>query len=346
MMPKPPVENVLVIGTSELAHSVSAEMSKRRRYRVLEFSEPGEPGRVFKDGVPFMGSLDAGLRSAPQIHRIVIAMNERRGRMPIDALLDARRRGIIVEDAVYAFERLSGKLALDRVQPSHLIFYGEPRRTRLHRVLQDILSAVLATVGLIVCAPLLAAIAILVKWDSLVPVLFVQQRIGKDGRLFPLMKFRTMNPAFERRTECARDNGYLITRVGRWLRKSRLDELPQLFNVLLGHMNLVGPRPHPACNHELFMQLIPFYAFRTTVKPGITGWAQVRYGYANNLEEEIEKMRYDLYYIKYQSLRLDLEIFLRTIAVMVLGKGAPAGRRHAGSDVEHGCPVGRGIAGK
>jgi lipopolysaccharide/colanic/teichoic acid biosynthesis glycosyltransferase len=128
-----------------------------------------------------------------------------------------------------------------------------------------------------------------------------------------------MDPVARCRSEWVRDNGDRITAVGRFLRKYRLDELPQLFNVLLGHMNLIGPRPHPASNYHLFMRNIPFYAFRATVRPGITGWAQVRYGYANDLQEEIEKMRYDLYYIKYHSFRLDLEIILRTIAVIILG---------------------------
>jgi lipopolysaccharide/colanic/teichoic acid biosynthesis glycosyltransferase len=153
-------------------------------------------------------------------------------------------------------------------------------------------------------------------------VLFVQERIGRNGRPFPLMKFRTMHPAEERPSEWVRDNGDRITRVGRWLRKFRLDELPQLWNVLAGHMNLVGPRPHPASNYQLFIERIPFYAFRSLVRPGITGWAQVRYGYANDLKEETEKMRYDLYYIKHRSIRLDMEILLRTVQVVLLGRDA------------------------
>ena len=177
----------------------------------------------------------------------------------------------------------------------------------------------LATVGLILCAPLFAVIALIIKWDSVGPVFFVHERIGKDGQKFSLVKFRTMHPIERCRSEWVRDNGDRITTVGRWLRKYRLDELPQLFNVLLGHMNVIGPRPHPASNYSLFMRHIPFYAFRTTVRPGITGWAQVRYGYANDLQEEIEKMRYDLYYIKHQSFRLDVEVVVRTIAVIILG---------------------------
>ena len=320
---RPFVENILVLGQSHLANAVTEEMRKRRRYRILDLMEPGEPGRVFKDGVPFVGSLDRGLRTIPRTHRIVVALSERRGRLPIDALLDAKRQGVVIEDAVHLYERLTGKLALDQLQPSHLIFAPELGRRTLHTVLLRLLSVLLATVGLVVCAPLFAMIALLIKWDSAGPVFFVHERIGKGGRKFSLIKFRTMDTAVASRSEWVRDNGDRITPVGRWLRKYRLDELPQLFNVLMGHMNVIGPRPHPASNYHLFMRNIPFYAFRAMVHPGITGWAQVRYGYANDLQEEIEKMRYDMYYIKYHSFRLDTEIIMRTIAVVVLGSESP-----------------------
>jgi exopolysaccharide biosynthesis polyprenyl glycosylphosphotransferase len=317
------VENILVLGQSHLATAVTEEMRKRRRYRILDLMEPGEPGRVFKDGVPFVGSLDRGLRTIPRTHRIVVALSERRGRLPIDALLDAKRQGVVIEDAVHLYERLTGKLALDQLQPSHLIFAPELGRRTLHTLLLRLLSVVVAAVGLVLCAPLFAMIALLIKWDSAGPVFFVHERIGKGGRKFSLMKFRTMDTAVSSRSEWVRDNGDRITPVGRWLRKYRLDELPQLFNVLMGHMNVIGPRPHPASNYHLFMRNIPFYAFRAMMRPGITGWAQVRYGYANDLQEEIEKMRYDMYYIKYHSFRLDTEIIMRTLAVVVLGSESP-----------------------
>jgi lipopolysaccharide/colanic/teichoic acid biosynthesis glycosyltransferase len=218
---------------------------------------------------------------------------------------------------------LTGKLALDQLQPSHLIFAPELGRKSLHTVLLRVLSVLLAAAGLVICAPFLALIALLIKWDSPGSVFFLHERIGKDGRKFSLVKFRTMDAVVPSKSEWVRDNGHRITSVGRWLRKYRLDELPQLFNVVMGHMNLIGPRPHPASNYHLFMRNIPFYAFRATVLPGITGWAQVRYGYANDLQEEIEKMQYDMYYIKYHSLRLDVEIMIRTIAVIILGSESP-----------------------
>jgi lipopolysaccharide/colanic/teichoic acid biosynthesis glycosyltransferase len=295
--------------------------------------EPGKPNRVLKkNGVSFLVPADPQQPINEQPHRIVVALLERRGRVPIDALLDAKRKGIVIEDALYVYERLTGKLALDRVYPSHLIYSNGLCRSPMQFALQRIMSLVLSAVGLLLCAPLLAAIALLIKLDSPGPVLFVQERIGKDGRRFLLRKFRTMHPGTERTSEWVKDNSDRITRIGRWLRKFRLDEVPQLFNVLLGHMNLVGPRPHPASNYALFMDRIPFYTFRSMVLPGVTGWAQVRYGYANSLEEETEKMCYDLYYIKYFSLWLDLRILLKTIKVVILGqesRQSSVGHAHA-----------------
>jgi exopolysaccharide biosynthesis polyprenyl glycosylphosphotransferase len=317
---KPFVENILILGQSNLANALTAEMRKRRRYRILDLMEPGEPGRVFKDGVPFVGSLDRGLRTIPKTHRIVVALSERRGRLPIEALLDAKRQGIEIEDAVHLYERLTGKLALEHLQPNHLIFAAELGRTSLHTLWLGLVSILVAAVGLVVFAPLFAVIALLIKRDSVGPVFFVQERIGRHGRKFSLLKFRTMHPVDLRPSEWVYDNGDRITAVGRWLRKYRLDELPQLINVLRGHMNLIGPRPHPSSNYNLFMNRIPFYAFRSMAKPGITGWAQVCYGYANNLEEETEKMCYDLYYIKHCSFSLDLNILLRTVKVVLLGQ--------------------------
>lgn len=323
-MSRPFVENVLVLGKTELARAVSAELMKRSRYRVLDAAELGRPTRVLTSCSALLAPVNPRQHAGTQPHRIVVALLQRRGQVPIEALLDAKRKGVVIEEALHAYERLTGKLALDRVYPSHLIYSSELSRSPIQCALQRIMSAVLSAIGLVGCAPFLAVIALLVKLDSAGPVLFVQQRIGKDGRQFPLLKFRTMHPDAhpdaERASEWVKDNGDRITRVGRWLRKFRLDEVPQLFNVLLGHMNLVGPRPHPASNYNLFMHRIPFYAFRSMVLPGITGWAQVRYGYANNLEEEAEKMCYDLYYIKYFSLWLDLRILLKTIKVVILGQ--------------------------
>lgn len=326
---RPPfVEQVVVLGKTPLARAVIAELQARRDYRVLD-DEHGRFARPVKGGVPLLRPHDRRQSGEPRPHRIVVALSERRGRLPVDALLEAKRQGIAVEDGLHLYERLTGTVAIETLQPSQVIFAPEFDPSTFHDRAARAVSLLAAGIGLLLCAPLLGCIAVLVKLDSKGPVLFVQDRIGRDGRRFQLMKFRTMRPVEERRSEWVKDNGDRITRIGRWLRKFRLDELPQLFNVLVGHMNLVGPRPHPASNYELFTERIPFYAFRSMVRPGITGWAQVRYGYANDLEEETEKMRYDLYYIKHRSLLFDLDILLRTVKVVLLGRDAKLERASA-----------------
>ena len=193
----------------------------------------------------------------------------------------------------------------------------------------------LAGAGLVLSAPLFLLIALLIKLDSRGPVLFVHERVGLGGRRFRLLKFRTMHPADGATSEWVCENEDRITRVGRWLRKFRLDELPQFVNILRGDLNFIGPRPHPASNFDLFDRVVPYYWLRTLIQPGVTGWAQVRYGYANNLEEETEKMRYDLYYIKHRSFLLDLRILLDTARVVLLGRGAESAESPAGEAREY-----------
>jgi len=180
---------------------------------------------------------------------------------------------------------------------------------------------------MIVLSPLLGLVALMIKLDSRGPVFFVQERVGMAAKRFNLIKFRTMHVVDAPPSEWACDNTERITRVGKWLRKFRLDELPQFFNVIHGDMNLVGPRPHPVSNFELFIENIPYYSLRAVVRPGITGWAQVRYGYANNLDEETEKMRYDLYYIKHLSISFDLRILFDTVKTVLFGSQAVAADR-------------------
>jgi lipopolysaccharide/colanic/teichoic acid biosynthesis glycosyltransferase len=231
-------------------------------------------------------------------------------------------RGILVEDALEFSERLMGKMAIEALRPSMLILGKGFRNHGAADLTARVFSIVGAAIGLVLCAPLLVAIGIAVKLDSRGPMFFIQQRAGRNGRPFGLLKFRTMRPCSEPTSEWVSDNVDRITPIGHYLRRFRFDELPQLVNVLRGEMNLVGPRPHPVTNQVVFMERIAYYGLRSTVRPGVTGWAQIRYGYANNLEEETEKMRYDLYYIKNRSLWLDLRIMVETVGTILFGKGA------------------------
>ena len=236
----------------------------------------------------------------------------------------------VVEDAVETYESLTGKLALELMPPSRVIFSHEYATARFQPAFARALSLLVAVTGLIVLAPVMAVIALAIKLDSRGPVFFVQQRAGLYRLPFNLIKFRTMHPVEGVHSEWERDNSNRITRCGRWLRRFRLDELPQLINMLRGDMNLVGPRPHPMTNVELLVltarnlsevsgDAIPYYSLRCSVRPGITGWAQVRYRYANSLEQEVEKIRYDFYYLRHRSVWLDIRILLETVRIVVSG---------------------------
>ena len=336
-------ERTLILGASPLARALVEEINARPRGRYLVFGVVGEdtPPRAGAFDCPVLGVLDDLPRviAAYRPQRIVIALGERRARLPIDRLVEARTRDrILVEQGTDVFEWLTGKLAIESLTPSNVIFSRDFRPMRLTQIATRGISVAVAAVGLALCAPLFALIALAVKLDSRGPVMFVQDRVGLGGRRFRLYKFRSMHDTAAR-SEWAADNGDRITRVGRLLRKYRLDELPQLWNVLRGDMNLVGPRPHPLSNFEMFVLVsrntpmhgtqIPYYSMRSSVRPGITGWAQVRYKYANGLGEEMEKLRYDLYYIKHYSLVLDLRILFETVRVILGGRGeieTPAGQ--------------------
>jgi exopolysaccharide biosynthesis polyprenyl glycosylphosphotransferase len=328
------VAPVLVIGTSPVARQVVTEMKGRQWLQQPVALAIDDPAAVIGSlaGLPAeplsqLGSMIAELRP----DRIVVALADRRGRLPMADLLQARVRGVVVEDAVDCYERLTGKIAIESLTPGGLIASRDFRKTHADLAFGHVVSLLVSMAALVVLSPLFAIIALAIRFDSAGPVLFVHDRVGLGGRRIKLLKFRTMRPATGPTSEWERDNGDRITRVGRWLRKYRLDELPQLINVLRGDLNLVGPRPHPTSNVDLFSREIPYYSLRSVIRPGLTGWAQVRQGYANGLVEETEKMRYDLYYIKHMSAWLDLRILLQTIQTVVMGRvsgcDAPAAKR-------------------
>jgi lipopolysaccharide/colanic/teichoic acid biosynthesis glycosyltransferase len=310
-------ERLLIVGTSPLTRRVVEELVRHpRRYRLVGMVE---------DGIDLERLIDA---RRPDL--IVVGFTDRRGRMPMAHLIESRARGIRIEDVVETYERLTGKLALELLPPSRLIFSHEFATARVQPVFERALSLLVAVAGLIVLAPLMLLIAVAIKLDSRGPVFFVQQRAGLYRLPFNLVKFRTMRPIEGRHSEWERDNSSRITRCGYWLRRFRLDELPQLINMLRGDMNLVGPRPHPMTNLELLVltarnlsevsgDAISYYSLRCAVRPGVTGWAQVRYRYANSLEQEVEKLRYDFYYLKHLSVWLDIRILVETVRTIVSG---------------------------
>ena len=320
---RPFASRVLIVGATPLARKLVETARSRAGYTVVGIVDDAPargdvPFRTFPGGpLEQLGAIIDHLRP----NRVVVALAERRGRLPVAQLLDAVTRRIVIEDGGDVYERLTGKLAIESLMPSRLIFSTDFVKPRLTLLLARLISVLVAAIGLALVAPLFVLIMLAITLDSPGPVFFVQDRVGRRGERFGLIKFRSMHPRTGGGSEWVCDNGHRITRVGKWLRKFRLDELPQFVNILRGDMNLVGPRPHPVSNFELFTAQIPHYALRTMIRPGMTGWAQVRYGYANNLEEETEKMRYDLYYIKRMSLRLDLRIVLDTAKLVFIGGG-------------------------
>jgi sugar transferase (PEP-CTERM system associated) len=259
----------------------------------------------------------------PGIDRVIIAMEERRGSMPIRELLDLRLRGVVIEDDVSLLERILGRLPLEGLTPSSLIFTDGFRVKAAQLIVRRLVSFTVAFVALLVCLPLIPVLALGVRLSSPGPVLFTQRRVGLRGRTFTLYKFRTMRQDAEANGAVwATRHDPRITRVGDFMRKTRLDEIPQLWNVLRGDMGFVGPRPERPEFVEWLSHEIPYYDLRHMIRPGITGWAQVRYQYGATLEETKRKLEYDLYYLKHLSLGLDLLILFETAKTIVLRRGA------------------------
>ena len=258
-----------------------------------------------------------------KVNTIVVCFEDRRSVLPIEQLLDLKAMGIDILDGNQLFEEVSGRLSVDSLRPSALIFSTGFRQSKISRVMKRSIDILGSAGGLLALLPLLAVIAFLIKVDSLGPVIYRQDRVGLYGRPFEILKFRSMKQGAEQSgPQWAQAEDPRSTRVGKWLRKFRLDEIPQMLNVLRGEMSLVGPRPErPMFVHDL-RRLIPYYDLRHTVRPGITGWAQVKFRYGASKEDAHMKLQYDLYYVKRFSVALDLGILVRTIRVMFVGEGA------------------------
>jgi sugar transferase (PEP-CTERM system associated) len=255
---------------------------------------------------------------------LLVALTNMRGAFPVDEILECRFRGVRVEEWPTFYERLTGKIFINRLRPSWLIFAEGTVKTRLTETIKRAFDVALSFMGLILSAPFMGLAAICIKLDSPGPVLFRQERVGKDGQVFVLYKFRSMRVDAERITGPVWASEYdpRVTRVGGVLRKIRFDEVPQMFNVLIGNMSFIGPRPERLIFVTQLKEQIPFYVLRFSVKPGITGWAQVKYQYGSTVEDAMEKLQYDLYYVKNMSVFLDLLILLNSLQVVLLSRGA------------------------
>lgn len=315
-------ERVLILGTGPRAKEIE-ELIATHSMAGFEVAGLASESTVGKNAEAEPGAL-AKLAAEKGAVRVLVALEERRGTLPVSELLACRMAGITVEETETMYERLTGKIAVTSLRPSYLIFGSGFAKHPIAGAIKRVIDIVVSSIGLVLAAPICIVVAILIKLDSKGPILFTQERVGQDGEIFNVMKFRTMQSDAERDSGpvWAASNDARVTRIGKFLRVTRIDEIPQMINVLTGHMSFVGPRPERPFFVEELEKKNPYYMLRHTVKPGLTGWAQVMHHYGASYEDAVEKLRYDLYYIKNLSPLFDLNIILRTGGVVLFGKGA------------------------
>ena len=321
-------QRVLIFGTGTRAKLVGRTLQKSDPHVDLVgyYASPNEAvAEVSAWGIlsPNMSLTDIVMEQ--QVDEIVVALAERRGgSMPLRELLDCKLQGVRVVDMAAHFEKTLGQIRLDSVSAGWLIFGDGFSQGLWRTIVKRLFDVVCALVLLVLASPIILLTGLLILLESGGPVLYLQERVGLNGRLFNVVKFRSMRTDAEQdgqpRWASAQDER--VTRLGRLLRKLRIDELPQLFSVLNGDMSLVGPRPERPYFVDRLTQEIPYFSVRQSVKPGVTGWAQVRYHYGSSVEDSAEKLQYDLYYVKNHTLFLDLVILFETIGVVLTAKGA------------------------
>ena len=312
-------ERVLIMGGGSLAAQLAEQIRTRPDLALRVVGVLGDDTTA----APRLGHYDdvADVVRRHRPDRIIVAMPDRRRHLPVAQLLACRVRGVRIEEGPQVLERFTRRLAVESLTPSTLIFGDGFRVSRARLLLKRVMSVAIAGGALVLTAPLVAAIALVIALESRGPVFFIQERVGLYGRIFRLVKFRTMRVIDAREADTVlRDNRSRVTRLGAVLRRYRLDEIPQFINILRGDMSLVGPRPEMAENVATFSNVIPYYNLRHEVRPGLTGWAQVRAGYSMSVAEVTRKLCYDLYYIKHMSALFDLRILFDTVKFVLGGK--------------------------
>lgn len=317
-------ERAVVMGSGALAMALAGEIRNRPELGINLL------GYVSRDVNPtttlehVASTTDIGEKVKELgIERIIVTMADRRGQLPVENLLKLKTQGVQIQDGSDVFESVTGRVALESLRASWLLFSPGFQASRFMLVYKRLFDLLWATVAFVLAAPIMLLTAIAIRLDSPGPAIFRQRRIGKDGKIFTVYKFRSMfQDAGKVQVHApAEEDDPRVTRAGRWLRKLRLDELPQLFNIVNGDMSFIGPRPFVPDQEEQYSKEIPFYTQRWAVKPGASGWAQVHRGYCATLEDNVEKLSYDLFYIKNMSIGLDLLILFQTIKILLLGRG-------------------------
>ena len=320
-------ERILLLGTGELALTVAREVSRRDDLHVAltGFVDIGNDHGAELFGRPILGSIERldALVAQHQISRIVVALEDYRGVLPVRELVRLRVQGVRIEDAHSAISALSGRVWLKTVKPSWFVFSDGFHRSRLTMLLKRALDLAFGLLGLVLSLPIMALTALAIRLESKGPIIYRQERVGLGGKTFEVMKFRSMRVDAETNgAQWAKVNDPRVTRLGKYLRQVRLDELPQFVNVIRGDMSFVGPRPERPVFVDQLRKEISYYDERHSVRPGLTGWAQVSYPYGATVEDAARKLEYDLFYLKNMSIFFDVAIILKTIRTVLLGQGA------------------------
>jgi sugar transferase (PEP-CTERM system associated) len=319
-----PRERLLLVGRSATAHNFERELAERLHHgvEIVGFVDAQTDAEHIGSSLGAFEDLPAIVR-AHGVDRVVVNLADARGKLPMDKLLEMKLQGVTFADLASVYEECTGKIAIENLRPSWLVFSDGFRKSATVLVVKRAIEVAIAAAALVLALPLLLVLAAAIVLTSPGPAIYSQLRVGQNGRVFRVYKLRSMRHDAERESGAvwSTPNDPRITRIGNVLRRTRLDELPQLWNILIGNMSLVGPRPErPEFVQELARQ-IPLYKLRHVVKPGLTGWAQVRYTYTATVEDTMEKLQHDLFYIKNLSLRLDLFIIFETVKTVVLHRG-------------------------
>ncbi|NOQ47456.1 MAG: TIGR03013 family PEP-CTERM/XrtA system glycosyltransferase [Desulfobulbaceae bacterium] len=317
---------VLIVGTGKIASEITSEIEDGQDSgdKVAAFIGETPPLHNPRHSpvIPLSTSLPEAC-TGKQVGRVIVALDDRRGVMPVKGLLDCKVKGVDVEDGITFYEAITGKILVENVNPAWLIFSEGFQSGRLSYFVKRVLDIFLAVIGLIVTSPVSAVTSLLIKIESPGPVFYTQERVGERGESFSIIKFRSMREDAEKDGAVwAVKNDPRVTKVGAFIRKVRIDEIPQMWNVLKGEMSFVGPRPERPVFVEKLTANIPYYSLRHTAKPGITGWAQVCYPYGASEEDALRKLEYDLYYIKNQSIFIDLLVVFRTVKTVLFRVGS------------------------
>ncbi len=323
-------QRIIILGSSETAAEIANEINEKKDSgyvitSIVSKSPWSEQACSMNVNMICLSSYDkiCAVAEDLRVKKIVVALKEKRGAFPVKELLKCRVMGIEILDGSTFYEMLTGKLIVEQINPSWLIFSQGFQKSRTQRCMKRTIDLLISLAMMIVLSPLMALAAIVIKLDSKGPVIFSQERVGENRKPYMVHKFRSMRSDAEKGTGpvWAQKNDSRITRVGHFIRKTRIDELPQLWNVLKGEMSFVGPRPERDHFVKQLEETIPYYGERFSVKPGLTGWAQVCYGYGATVEDAVEKLNYDLFYIKNMTILMDIMIVGRTVKTVLFGMG-------------------------